>query len=231
MNHFLNQPEKLTLEKEQKWYELCYLVDDTQGYMVAVDKMTGEPFATQGWTDMDRENRRCIAGRLLLGDDKYKNSSQFAETFFLLGDYLYQYVDIMYAHIGIENGKSIHVSEMMGYHLNKGEIQYPSECFVQGNKSRPQNEYIRTQEDYERAKKFLAKGMELLDVVNEIREDKGEKRISELAPDMQLRKDLAFDSLDLAVMTAKIEEKYGVDVFEDGIVNTLDDVMKKLEKK
>ena len=43
-----------------------------------------------------------------------------------------------------------------------------------------------------------------------------------------LRNDLGFDSLDLAELTVIIEEEYGVDIFEDGFVETVGDVLKKI---
>lgn len=155
LNHFLNQPEELTLEKEQCWYEECYLQDDTQGYMVMVDKQIGTPFGTLGWTDMDVERRQCISGRLLLGDAAYGNTGPFVENFFVLGDYLYGFVDRIYAHVEVKNRKAMHLNKLLGFSQNPGEIQYPEELFVQGDKSRPQVELVRTREDYAQAKKRM----------------------------------------------------------------------------
>jgi len=42
-----------------------------------------------------------------------------------------------------------------------------------------------------------------------------------------LRNDIGFDSLDLAELTVNIEEEYGVDIFEDGFVETVGDIMTK----
>lgn len=155
LNHFLNQPEELTLEKERAWYENRYLPDATQGFVVMVDKKTGMPFGTRGWTDMDFERRQCVIGRLLLGNPEYRNSGQFVEAPFVLGDYLYQFVDRVYAHIGTKNRKALHLNKLLGMHPNKGEIQYPRELFVQGDKNRPQIEYMRTRKEFERAKKVM----------------------------------------------------------------------------
>lgn len=43
-----------------------------------------------------------------------------------------------------------------------------------------------------------------------------------------LRTDLGLDSLALAELTVEIEDKYDVDVFESGNVETLGDILKKL---
>ncbi|KHM51676.1 acyl carrier protein [Anaerovibrio lipolyticus DSM 3074] len=68
----------------------------------------------------------------------------------------------------------------------------------------------------------------LLIIINEIRNDKGEEHVAEIKPELSLRKDLGFDSMDLATFTARVDEEFGVDVFETGIVDLLSDVMEKL---
>ncbi len=45
-----------------------------------------------------------------------------------------------------------------------------------------------------------------------------------------LRHDLGFDSLDLAELTVRVEDEFGVDIFEDGIVNTVGEILLKIEK-
>ncbi len=67
-----------------------------------------------------------------------------------------------------------------------------------------------------------------LNMVNEIRKDKGEEAVLSVKPEDSLRSDLGFDSMDLAVMTAKIEDQYDVDVFSDGIIDKVQDVYDKL---
>jgi acyl carrier protein len=47
---------------------------------------------------------------------------------------------------------------------------------------------------------------------------------------MSLIDDLGFDSLMLAELTVHIEEKFDVDIFETGIVNTVEEILKKLSK-
>ena len=53
LNRYLNQPYKLTMEMQIKWYEEKYLNDMTQGLFVMLDKINNVPFGTIGWTDMD----------------------------------------------------------------------------------------------------------------------------------------------------------------------------------
>jgi acyl carrier protein len=72
--------------------------------------------------------------------------------------------------------------------------------------------------------------VKLLDIINEIKEGKGENLLTSLDKDMKLRDDLELDSFDLALLTAKIEDEFDVDVFEDGLIETVGEILIKLEK-
>ena len=50
----------------------------------------------------------------------------------------------------------------------------------------------------------------------------------EITAETHLRDDLGFDSLALAELAVRIEDKFDVDVFEDGLVNTVQEVLEKL---
>lgn len=39
------------------------------------------------------------------------------------------------------------------------------------------------------------------------------------------------DSLDLAELTVRIEDAFGIDVFEDGIIDTIGEIMDKINKR
>lgn len=145
LNKFLNQPFKLTIELEKKWYEEIYLNDPTQSLSVLVDKKNMMPFGTVGHTDHDMERRCCIGGRLLLGDESYANHPAFFEGFFVGGDDLYKDVDTIYIHVVKNNRKALQLNKMMGYVLNTGEIRYPQELFRNGHE---QVELYRTKEMY-----------------------------------------------------------------------------------
>ena len=45
-----------------------------------------------------------------------------------------------------------------------------------------------------------------------------------------LRNDLDLTSFDLAELTVRIEDEFDIDIFEDGLVNTVGEVLAKLEK-
>ena len=145
-NRYLNQPFHLDMEKQRAWYE-HYMADITQGLLVVVDKENDTPFATMGWTDYDVERHRCITGRLLVGDHRYRGSAHFAEATLLFADYVYDTlgVDVCYAHIVCENAASLRYHEKYGFHPNEGEMQFPEERIVNGME---QVEYLRWRADW-----------------------------------------------------------------------------------
>ena len=68
----------------------------------------------------------------------------------------------------------------------------------------------------------------LLEIINEILEDKGKSTLKKIDENTSLRRDAGMDSIDLAVLTARIDEEYDVDIFDDGIIDTVGEVLKKL---
>lgn len=70
---------------------------------------------------------------------------------------------------------------------------------------------------------------ELLKIVNTIRENKGLKKLSKIDPEDHLMNDLGFDSLDLAELTVRCEQAFGVDVFADGIITTVQEILDKIK--
>jgi acyl carrier protein len=67
-------------------------------------------------------------------------------------------------------------------------------------------------------------------IINHIRENKGLEPFTEIEPAHQLRNDLGLDSMDLAELTVRIENEFGVDVFEDGIVSSIEEIVNKINK-
>ena len=70
----------------------------------------------------------------------------------------------------------------------------------------------------------------LLEIINIIKDNKDEKKLTNLTEEMNLREDIGFDSLDLAELTVRIEKEFDVDVFEDGLVNTIQEIIEKIKK-
>lgn len=70
----------------------------------------------------------------------------------------------------------------------------------------------------------------LLDIINIILKNRGKPTMKRISADTDLRTDLGFDSLDLAELTARIEAEFDVDIFEDGIVFKISDILEKISK-
>lgn len=70
----------------------------------------------------------------------------------------------------------------------------------------------------------------ILEIVNSIREAKGLPQLSKLNAGESLRADLGLTSFDLAELTVKIEDEYDVDIFEDGLINTVGEIYEKLSE-
>ena len=49
-----------------------------------------------------------------------------------------------------------------------------------------------------------------------------------ITPETNLREDLNLDSIALAELAVRIEEKYDVDVFEDGLFFTVEEIIQKI---
>ena len=68
----------------------------------------------------------------------------------------------------------------------------------------------------------------LLVIINDIRASKGLSSVEALKPTDNLRLDLGFDSLALANLTVQIEDEYDVDIFEDGIISTIEELKSRI---
>ena len=76
---------------------------------------------------------------------EYRKSRAYEEAYELLGDYLYKYVDVMYAHVVKENTASIKLHERLGFKRNEDKIIYPHE--LEKGKLK-QYEFLRTKSDF-----------------------------------------------------------------------------------
>ncbi len=71
----------------------------------------------------------------------------------------------------------------------------------------------------------------LKEIINIILEKDGKNPLVQLDHNLSLRKDLGMDSLDLAELTVRIEDQFGVDIFEDEIVDTIQQILEKIDKR
>lgn len=70
----------------------------------------------------------------------------------------------------------------------------------------------------------------VLSIVNSIRAAKELAPVAELHTEDKLRDDLGLTSFDLAELTVNIEDEFDIDIFEDGLVNTVGEIYAKLSK-
>ncbi len=70
----------------------------------------------------------------------------------------------------------------------------------------------------------------LLKCINQILEYNSKEKIPKLNENMNLRDEIGLDSLDLAELTVLVENDYGVDIFEDGVVLTVGEILNKLKE-
>ena len=70
----------------------------------------------------------------------------------------------------------------------------------------------------------------VLNIINEIREAKSLPVLNVLNESDKLREDLNLTSFDLAELTVKIEDEFDIDIFEDGLVNTIGEIYAKLSE-
>lgn len=68
----------------------------------------------------------------------------------------------------------------------------------------------------------------VLEIINDIRAAKEMSPVIELRVEENLRNDLGLTSFDLAELTVRIEDEFDIDIFEDGLVNTIGEVYVKL---
>lgn len=68
------------------------------------------------------------------------------------------------------------------------------------------------------------------EIINEVRVGRGLKALPEITESMRLREELGLTSFDLAELTVKIEDEFDIDIFEDGLVNTVGEIYAKLSE-
>lgn len=155
LNKFLNQPFELTMELQQKWYER-YLKDFSQGLMVLVDKTNNVPFGTMGWTDYNPDEKICISGRVLVGDENYRGGRELTEAVIVFSDFLYDHLSLknMYGFVADDNKKIISWNKRLGFKKNTDLLRFPNEKCVNGIS---QSEYIRSKEEYLKIREKIIK--------------------------------------------------------------------------
>ena len=68
----------------------------------------------------------------------------------------------------------------------------------------------------------------LREIISGVLEKKGRTLEDKVDASTSLRRDLGFDSFDLAELTVLIEDEFDIDIFADGLVDTIQEVEAKL---
>lgn len=69
----------------------------------------------------------------------------------------------------------------------------------------------------------------ILEIINLIRESNNQEILEQLHDTDNLRDDIGFTSFDLAELTVRIEDEFNIDIFEDGLVETVGEIYSKLK--
>lgn len=70
----------------------------------------------------------------------------------------------------------------------------------------------------------------LLHVLNVVLHNNDISKLENLDTSLRLREDLELDSINLAELTVRVEDEFDIDIFEDGIVETIGQILEKLQR-
>ena len=66
-------------------------------------------------------------------------------------------------------------------------------------------------------------------IFNILKENDIEIRVEEINDSTSLTNDLGLDSFNLAQLTVEIESEFGVDIFENGVISNVGDILSQLK--
>ena len=69
----------------------------------------------------------------------------------------------------------------------------------------------------------------ILELINIVLENRDKVKLEEISESSDLRTDCGLDSLDLAELTVRIEAEYDIDIFEEGVITTIGEILNKLD--
>jgi acyl carrier protein len=79
-------------------------------------------------------------------------------------------------------------------------------------------------------KRPAADSAEVLRIINLVRQHKQLPPVAALGDELRLREDLGFESIDLAELTVRLEERFGIDVFDEGVLRTAGELRARLQR-
>src|SRR5665648_748853 len=151
INRYLNQPYRLTMELQYKWYEEKYL--KSNDILFIIETKNKKRIGTIGINDLNYKRKIGVIGRLLIGEENYKASIELMEANILFYDYLFYEFKLkkLYCHVVIENKKVISFDKKFGF-VPTEKIIFPNYYNVNGMKL---IEMVNTKVQYEKAKKKI----------------------------------------------------------------------------
>ena len=69
----------------------------------------------------------------------------------------------------------------------------------------------------------------LFNIINNILISKNEQPISNILPNNHLKNDLGLESFDMVELVVELEDEFGIDIFEAGNVETINDVLDRIK--
>jgi len=76
----------------------------------------------------------------------------------------------------------------------------------------------------------MNKENKIKELILEILEEDSETLEYPITLDSHLKNDIGLDSLNLALLTVKVEDEFNIDIFEDGLVFTVSDILDRLNE-
>jgi len=76
----------------------------------------------------------------------------------------------------------------------------------------------------------MNKENKIKELILEILEEDSETLEYPITLDSHLKNDIGLDSLNLALLTVKIEDEFNIDIFEKGLVFTVSDILDRLNE-
>lgn len=75
---------------------------------------------------------------------------------------------------------------------------------------------------------MMDKKEKLLELINVVLSNRGKTNVASISREQNLRSDIGLDSMDLAELTVRIEMEFDVDVFADGLITTVGEILDKI---
>lgn len=68
-------------------------------------------------------------------------------------------------------------------------------------------------------------------IINTVLKNNGKKEVQTINEETLLRDDLGFDSFELAELTVRIEAQFDVDIFEEGLITKVGEILDKVNQE